>query len=74
MSNRPDIAFDSALWQSVKDYANGRIDELTDVCTSEASSDQSIRAAQAAIAELKILISLQSKAKASARPSQMGGY
>jgi hypothetical protein len=66
MSWRGTIGKDPATWRAVAEYAQERIETLTTVCTSVASSDLEIRQAQFAIQELQMIASLPERVKGEA--------
>jgi hypothetical protein len=57
----------TAVWAGVEAYAEERINDLIQVCASEQSSDVQIRQAQAAIAEMRRLLSLPQLIRAEAQ-------
>jgi len=67
MSWKEKIRPDTGVWDGVQEYAAERIAELANVCTSEESSEMQIRQAQAAIQEMRRLVSLPNLIRAEAQ-------
>ena len=78
MSWMDQIRADSGIWHGIEDYTKERIDDLTAVCISLASTDAEVRAAQARIEELQRLLSvpqmIQSTATQRHAADQSRGY
>lgn len=67
---RPLIDAATPLWTGIEGYAEERIAELVVVCTTATYTDAEIRAAQARIAELRMLLAMPAFIQAAEKHKQ----